>query len=210
MRISAVQRQRRRAGDLRQPAGGVAAHQLHLEHPVARVHEAERGGGVQVVGGADARDAVGVEGRYRPGRTGRGCGRPGWSGGRVSHSAPPTSAASKSSRKPRAERTWARARSRVRIAAECRAMGAKGKRREMTRRRSAAGPAREQPLTSENRPGENRPGKIGQTKICQTKIGQRKSAGIFPDWRPPWFAVRHAQIRLESVSSLRHVLPAMM
>ena len=37
---------RRRAGDLRQAAGGGAAHQVHLEQPVARVHEAERGGGI--------------------------------------------------------------------------------------------------------------------------------------------------------------------
>ena len=56
-----VEAERGRAGDLGQPARGGAAHQVHLEQPVARMHEAERRGGIGGAGGADARDAVGVE-----------------------------------------------------------------------------------------------------------------------------------------------------
>ena len=58
---AAVERERGRAGDFRQPAGGGAAHQLQLEQPVARMDEAQGGGGIGRIGGADARDAVGVE-----------------------------------------------------------------------------------------------------------------------------------------------------
>ena len=65
--------ERGRAGNLRQPAGGGAAHQLHLEQPVARMDEAERRGGIGRVGGADARDAVGVEPDIDRARSGRGC-----------------------------------------------------------------------------------------------------------------------------------------
>ena len=56
-----VDRQGDRAGQLGQRAGGRAPGQLHLEHAVARVQPAERGGGVQVVGGVDARHPVAVE-----------------------------------------------------------------------------------------------------------------------------------------------------
>ena len=49
-------------GNFRQAAGGGAAHQVHLEHPVAGVQEAQRGGGVLVGLGTDAGDAVLVQG----------------------------------------------------------------------------------------------------------------------------------------------------
>ena len=57
----AVEAERRPAGDLRQPPRGGPAHQLHLEHPIARVHETQRRGSVDCRAGADARNAVSVE-----------------------------------------------------------------------------------------------------------------------------------------------------
>ncbi len=68
---AAVERERCRAGDLGQPARGGAAHQLHLEHPIARVDEPQGGGGIGGAGGMDAWDAIGVEADiHRPGQAG--------------------------------------------------------------------------------------------------------------------------------------------
>ena len=57
----AVEAERDGAGELGQAAGGGAAHEVHLEHAIAGVHVAQRGGGVGIGGGLDPGDAVGVE-----------------------------------------------------------------------------------------------------------------------------------------------------
>ena len=57
-----VDRHRRLAENLGEPAGAVAALQLHLEQPVLRMGEAEPEGEVVVVLGGDRRYAVGVAG----------------------------------------------------------------------------------------------------------------------------------------------------
>ncbi len=67
-----VDRQRRRPGDLRQPARCRPPHQLHLEHPVARMQKPQCRGGVRLRSGMDARHPVGVVGDVDRRRTGRG------------------------------------------------------------------------------------------------------------------------------------------
>ena len=59
--VQPVQRQGGRSRDFGQPAGRVAAHEVHLEHAVARMHEAERRRRVQFVRSLDAWHAVPVE-----------------------------------------------------------------------------------------------------------------------------------------------------
>jgi hypothetical protein len=58
----AVQAERLRPRDFRQPALGAAAHHVHLEHAVPRVQPAERDGRIAFRPCRDARDAVVVEG----------------------------------------------------------------------------------------------------------------------------------------------------
>ncbi|GAV35963.1 hypothetical protein ROTAS13_03646 [Roseomonas sp. TAS13] len=63
----AVGPQRRRAGDRGEAARGAAAHQVHLEHPVTGMQQAQRHGRIHLVPRGDAGDALGIEGHLHRG-----------------------------------------------------------------------------------------------------------------------------------------------
>ena len=69
-----VERERRRTGEFRQPAGGGAAHQLHLEQPVARMHEARSPRPHRWHWRRGCAECHRRRTRYRPAPPGRGCG----------------------------------------------------------------------------------------------------------------------------------------
>ena len=53
-----------RPEDLRQPAGAVTPHRLHLEKAVLRMRKAEAEGGIRIIARGDQRDPIGIT-RYR-------------------------------------------------------------------------------------------------------------------------------------------------